>query len=142
MVKLEQPLTVPISEKDYRLVEDYLYRWEKIEHEYRITVPAGFIFDGASVPRLAWTISGIRPDGLIRAAALIHDWLYQHDGLLPAGSHQFKGEDESWKNLVGRWSRKDADRLFARIMREAGVSKVKRRLAYLAVRTFGWRYWR
>ena len=35
----------------------------------RILIPKGFVYDGASVPRLVWTLSGILPDGLIRAAA-------------------------------------------------------------------------
>ena len=139
---LEHPLTIPVSDKYYRLVEDFTYTWEKNGNSYKITVPAGFIFDGASVPRIAWTISGIRPDGLIRAAALIHDWIYHYDGLLPEGSHQYLDEDNIWKNIYGRWKRKDADRIFARIMREAGMSKFKRRAAYLAVRMFGGFRWR
>jgi hypothetical protein len=130
-----------VSEKDYRLVEDYTYAWTKGEFDYRITVPTGFTYDGASVPRVAWTVSGIRPDGLIRAAALIHDWIYNFKGLLPEGSHEFLDAEGRWQTVYGRWSREDTDRLFGRIMRESGVPKFKRRMAYRAVRLFGWLYW-
>ena len=43
-----------------------------------ITVPAEFITDLASVPRLpvAWWIAGDRA----RGPAVLHDWLYQHPG--------------------------------------------------------------
>jgi hypothetical protein len=146
-MSIEHQLIVPIAERLYRLVDDYIYTWEKkgkggpSSFKYRITVPAGFIFDGASVPRIAWTISGILPDGLIRAAALVHDWLYRYKGNLPEGSYQYLAPDGNWSNLYAIWSRKNSDRLFGRIMREARVPKRKRRAAYRAVRLFGWLPW-
>lgn len=139
--KFEHPDIVPMTDKLYRLDEDYIYYWIKNDTKYRITIPAGFVYDGASAPRIVWTISGIIPDGLIRAAALVHDWIYRYTGKLPDGSHQYLNKNDLWANIHGRWARKDADRLFARIMREANVPKSKRRLAYRAVRFFGWFSW-
>ena len=144
---LEHPLNVPIADRLYRLVETYVYEWEKsvpgteLVHEYRITVPKGYVYDGASVPRIVWTVSGLTPDGLIRAAALVHDWIYDHKGHLPEGSQQYKDADGQWPTLHVTWNRKAADRIFGRIMREAEVSKLKRRAAYRAVRLFGWIGW-
>jgi hypothetical protein len=138
---LKQPLIVPITNKHYRLVEQYAYHWDLGGTRNRIVIPRGFTYDGASVPRLAWTLSGITPDGLIRAAALVHDWIYRHKGRLPQGSQQYREGNEPWQDAYGAWSRRDADRLFARIMREAGVSKWKRRMAYRAVRWFGGSAW-
>lgn len=138
MEKVLQPLFVPITDRLYSLVNPYSYSWSLDGVVYAtLSVPKGFVTDGASVPRFAWTITGIRPDGLIRAAALIHDWLYFNGGRLPAGSYAFTDH----RPVLGRWRRKDADKLFARIMRECGVAKHKRRMAYLAVRLFGWRAW-
>jgi hypothetical protein len=71
----------------------------------------------------------------------VHDFIYAHTGLLPVGTHEFEAAG-SWKPVTGRWARSDADRLFARIMREAQVPKLRRRLAYLAVRAFGGGAWR
>lgn len=151
----EQPDILPVAEGLYFLDEEYTYRWESRGIEYRIVVPRGFIHNGASVPRLVWTISGILPDGLIRAAALIHDWIYRCRGRLPWPTYQYKSpnalktnpfgridEETMWCDIHGVWTRKNADRLFARIMREAGMSKRRRRAAYLAVRMFGWVAWR
>ncbi len=107
----------------------------------RIAVPSGFTYDGASVPRIAWSITGIRPDGLLRAAAAVHDWIYQWKGQLPRGSHAFRIDEFPWQDAIGRWRRKDCDRLFGRMMREAGVPSVKRKMAYLAVRLLGGLSW-
>lgn len=64
-----------------------------------IEVPAGFLFDGASIPRLAWTIIGVTPyDNKIIHAAVIHDWLYSTRSL----------------------SRKLSDVVFKRIMKSEG----------------------
>ncbi len=136
MSEFKQPDVLPVTDKIYRLDEDYSYCWIKNSIENRISIPAGFRYDGASVPRLLWTITSIRRDGLIRAAALVHDWIYIHAGRLPEGSHQYK-VGGNWVDVYGRWKRKQADLLFARLMREADYSKTKRRLAYLAVRVFG-----
>ncbi|MEW8044190.1 MAG: DUF1353 domain-containing protein [Candidatus Sedimenticola endophacoides] len=59
---------------------------------------------------------------------------------LPPGSQHYR-RDGQWCATHGRWSRREADRLFARIMREAGVSRFKRRVAFIGVRLFGWFSW-
>jgi hypothetical protein len=138
---LEQPDLRPITERHYRLYQDYCYCWYTRELRNRIRIAAGFTSDGASVPRIAWTFAGLTPDGLIRAAALVHDFLYAYSGQLPPGAHQIEQQPSLWMPVTGRWSRRDADRLFASIMRESGVSRTRRRIAYLAVRAFGGSGW-
>ena len=81
-------------------------------------VPAGFGTDFASVPRLFWAV--FPPYGRFTKAAVVHDWLYRTHAV----------------------SRKDADGIFHRIMRELGTKWWRRRLMYLAVRLFGWYGWR
>lgn len=39
-----------------------------------VTIPAGFVTDFASVPRIFW--SALRPDGQYAYAAVVHDYLY------------------------------------------------------------------
>jgi len=147
-MSISQPNNVPVAERLYRLKEEYVYDWEKQTRsedettQSRIVVPAGFLYDGASVPRIAWTLSGILPDGLIRAAALVHDWLYRYRGHIPTGSYQYLDQAGTWQDYYAAWSREDADRLFGRMMREAGMSKRSRRTASRAVRWFGWLAWR
>jgi len=137
-MSVPQPLNIPTGDKSYRLVADYTYEWVKAGVRRRITVPEGFDYDGASVPRFAWSICGLHPDGLIRAAACIHDWLYEHKGELPYDSYQRLRWPDVWENVPKVWTRRNADRMFGRIMRESGIRKIRRRVAYLAVRGFGW----
>ncbi len=120
---LQQPICGVNPEGLYVLWEPYVYRFGGQD----IAVPEGFVWDGASVPRGLWTISGIRKDGRIRAAALIHDFLYRNLG-------------QATDALC--FSRKGADKLFYTIMREAGMSWWRASRAYRAVRVFGWIAWR
>ena len=77
-------------------------------------VPRGFVTDFASTPRLSW-LWFPPSDPLYAAPAVIHDWLYE----------------------THRTSRKDADGIFLRQMRELGVSSVRRAIIYRTVRLFG-----
>ena len=86
---------------------------------YIIFIPAGFVFDGASIPKLAWSIVGAA-DGRYFLAALIHDWLY------------------TTKQL----SKEQADDLFKRIMMHLGISWFKRVTMWRAVDWFGGSAWR
>lgn len=82
-----------------------------------ITVPAGFITDLASTPRIAWNL--FPPDGSYLKAAICHDFAYA-------------------KKIM---SRKEADEMFLEAMKAAGVSWVSRWIVYSAVRAGGWRSW-
>lgn len=135
-----QPNVVPIAGNKYLLVENYLYRWEYHGIIYSIEVPAGFEYDGASVPRIVWTLTGILPDGLQRAGALVHDFIYRYKGDLPVGS--YCELSKGYAVPVGKlWKRSEADGLFRKMMKEAGVGKLKRYVMYYAVRTFGLKAW-
>lgn len=78
-----------------------------------IEVPAGFVTDLASVPRIFWTL--LPPDGKYAKAAIIHDYLY----------------DNALR------TKKEADRIFLDGMTVLGVPKWKRVLMYQAARLFG-----
>lgn len=84
-----------------------------------ITVPEGFVTDLGSVPwYFSWLVSRYG-EGMTNAY-ILHDWLYR----------------------TGQVSRKDADGLMRRIMREEGVSWIVRKSAWLGVRAGGWIPWR
>ncbi len=125
----KQPICGVTPNGLYVLSEDYTYRFGGLEKDppgvvtgTLITVPEGFVWDGASAP----IRSSVRKDGLIRAAALIHDYLYRNLG---------RATDSL------SFSRKGADRLFRAIMLKAGMSRWKAGKAYFAVRWFGWLAW-
>lgn len=115
-----QPNLLPIfGEKPntYQLAHE----WTAHVGLWRITVPAGFILDCASVPRLLWWI--IPPDGLHRPAATAHDWLYAVKGRLD----------------METLSREECDHVFHRLLTEWQVPRAA--MMHAAVRLFGWRPW-
>jgi hypothetical protein len=80
-----------------------------------LTVAEGFWFDGASIPKQAWGLIGHPYLSEYIAAALAHDALY-HSHLLPKA---------------------EADAIFRRLLKAAGVSWFKRDVMTRAVQVFG-----
>ena len=85
-----------------------------------ITIPKCFFTDGASVPKIFWSV--FSPWGSYFSAALVHDYLYSKDS------------DEAFS--VG--SRAVADKIFKEAMFNAGVGWITRETVYRAVRIGGW----
>ena len=131
------PLLVPIDDRYYKLIDDWYYQWEHEGQVYRVIAFHGFITDIASVPQVFWSW-GYLPDGLHRGAAVIHDLMCMYKGLpkSPDGMYQM-AVDGKWVEVPKGLSRNDCDRLFCRIMREAGTSKIKANLMFWAVRAWG-----
>jgi hypothetical protein len=104
--------------KNYEVVEDYTYK----SGAYSITVPKGFIYDRASIPRVFWVL--IDKDSLSNVAPLFHDLLYRSGGVLPTNQ----------VSPYRKFSREEADDLFLELMAKSGVNKWRREAAYQAVR--------
>lgn len=138
-----QPINQVVREGVYELSADWTYEWFNDAEGLwmRVNIPQGYQCDGASVPRCAWTFSGITPDGAIRAAALVHDYIYDHRGIMPPGSLQFQNAAREWVDVKMAVTRKQADILFRQMLRHAGFSAYRRRLAFTAVRLFGGSFW-
>jgi len=131
----DQPLLTPINNKEYFLVNDFMYQWQYGGETYRVCIHKGFITDGASIPRWCWSLAGLTPDGLYRAAAVVHDFFYQFRGSPPIGQY-LKLVEGLWVETTAL-TRKECDDLFLRIMVEAGVDSWKAKTMYRAVRIFG-----
>ena len=83
-------------------------------------VPTGFRTDGASIPRILWTLIG-GPFGPYVDAAVVHDFFYA------TTDHEYTREQVDW--------------MFFCIMRDSGISSLRAKLMYRAVRiggVFGW----
>lgn len=115
-----QPSILPVATRKYELANDYTFTF----HGHRVTIPAGFTYDGASVPRFLWWF--IPPDGPHRAAALIHDYLYMNKGVV---AHL----------LI---SRKQTDDLFLAHLKDSGIKPYKTKMMYWAVRLGGGFLWK
>lgn len=93
-----------------------------------ITVPAGFVTDLASIPRL---VSGLLPpDGPWAKGAVLHDFLYSS-----RGTGVFAGR--RWLSRATDYTRKEADQIFAEAMRVLGVPAWRRQVIFIAVRLGG-----
>ena len=114
------PKVEPYKKELYMVVDWFSLSMEFEGRKYIINVPPSFVFDGASIPRFAWSTTGspFLPEYL--GPALVHDYLYR--GHKDAGGHV---------------SRKCADKLFRYLLKLNGVSRYQRNKMYLAVRVFG-----
>ncbi len=106
------PLVKQVGDRDWEVVEPLTYRGSTDE----FVVPAGMRTDFASVPRaFVWFLPRY---GRYTRAAILHDYL--------------------WRFRVGSAtdpvSRRDADGLFRRVMRELGVPFLRRWIMWTAVR--------
>lgn len=106
---MNRPALIPLEFNRWELAEDFRY--------LGFTVPAGFVCDLASVPRVPFVYA--RYAGRTTIAAILHDYLYR-------------------RQLV---SRKTADGLFYHGMILEGVPWRYRTVMYYAVRLCGWLPW-
>jgi len=94
------------------------------------TAPRGTLTDGASIPRILWRVIGSPFVGRYRKGAVMHDAIYRGAAkinLIPIS--------------ISPISRKEADQLFLRMMKDSGVSWMRRHMMYRAVRMFGASSW-
>ena len=88
----------------------------------RFTVPAGYVSDGASVPRLFWRLLSPPIDPVTLAPSIIHDWLY----------------DNAWRYDL---TRLECDRWYRDALVANGYPLWKANLTYIGIRLVGWRHW-
>lgn len=103
------------------------------DHGHRITVPAGFVTDLASVPRLVWSF--YPPDGPWVKAAVVHDFLYDTNG-------DGRWWDKDWIAPARTFTRAEADDILLEGMRDRGIGRWERTVLWLAVRLGGGAGWR
>lgn len=85
---------------------------------FGLEVPAGYEFDGASIPRALWSLIGspFEPDYL--KAACFHDWICEH--------------------AVRYTHRTAGDEVFLQLLTDAGVPYWRRAVMFLGVRICSW----
>lgn len=98
---------------EFKLLAPFEYHVGKFPSDDVIQVPAGFITDLASSPRIFWPI--LPPHGQYAKAAILHDWMYA--------------------TAIG--SKRYADDVFLEAMEVLGVARWRRTVMYWAARWFG-----
>lgn len=117
----------PITGNKWQLVEPFSFDF----NIYKSGVPAGFITDFASVPKILWSL--IPSTGRYTKAAVIHDYLYSVKGKCGV---IVDGICLSLKYIT--LSRRQCDLILREEMKKAKVGFIKRHLIYWGVRLFGW----
>lgn len=100
----------------WRLVDDFHAKVDGMA----FTVPAGFVTDGASIPRFLWRLCGHPLETRRFPVAVLHDWLYEADlGL----------------------TRQQVDEIYRDGLIALGFSKWAANAEYYALRIFGGGHW-
>ena len=107
---MPDPEVIWHGENNWELAKDYTLNGT--------TVPQGFRFDGASIPRPLWWWN--QPAGIAFPAATIHDWLYK--------SHAI--------------AREESDLIFYTDLISTGVRPSVAYLMWFAARLFGGENWK
>lgn len=103
--------------------EEFTYFIGPVQDQKYVTVPAGFITDGASVPRMFWPI--FPPWGVYGQATILHDYLCVHKQLTKNGDNP---------NL--RIGQEEIDKVLYSAMKALGTPVWKRAIIYAAVRFY------
>jgi hypothetical protein len=121
-----------LENRKFLLDESTSTRWEYKGKDFRILVKQGFEWDGATIPRILWTILGVYPAGILLVASLFHDEIYKK-----------KGWVMNYGKEVGMVfiNRQHCDQLFYMHMLKSGVEKKKAKRLYRWVRRLGRYYW-
>ena len=93
-------------------------------------IPAGFKFDGASIPKFLHTF--LSPVGVLLMGGLVHDYAYKYETLLKKNK----------QDTMGVITQKTADAIFRDINIEINGFYLMNRLAYYSLRLGGFLAWR
>lgn len=107
------------------VAEDFHYSINDVKY----VIPAGFVFDGASVPKFLHTL--LSPTGILLLGGLVHDYGYRFQCLqLDTGEHEPK------------YSQKHFDKIFRDINIQVNGFKTINYVSYLMLRMFGFFAWK
>jgi len=133
----EMPVLVPIpitkrgERRRWLLKEEWSFGLILRAQDY--IIPAGFIFDGASIPRIFWNI--LSPTGYLFLAGLIHDFIYKYSFLYTRNVYPDGDIGRIYKE---RYNQKGADYIFEDLANKISMdSKIFTRASLLALRGFG-----
>ena len=105
------------------LTDDVLIRAEICKGSVvEIAIPAGYHWDGATIPRPCWSIIGHPMDPQFALASLAHDWFCEHSTTRPI-------------RVMG-------DAIFLWLLRHAGVPAWRHYAMFLAVSAYRRLIWR
>ena len=114
-----------LSTRNWEVKKDWKYNIDGTEY----VIPAGFVFDGASIPKFLRTF--FSPVGVLLIGGLVHDYAYKYKTLLKVNK----------KETMGEITQKRADQIFRDINVIVNGFYVMNRLAYYSLRVGGFVAW-
>tara|TARA_A100001011_G_scaffold320847_1_gene341571 strand:+ start:2696 stop:3274 length:579 start_codon:yes stop_codon:yes gene_type:complete len=114
-----------LSTRNWKLTKDWKYRYNGIEY----IIPAGFQFDGASIPKFLRTF--FSPVGVLLVGGLVHDYMYKYACMKRTVS----------KDSLMLVDQKKADEIFRDINIEVNGFYFMNYLAYWSLRIGGFIAW-
>ena len=114
-----------LSTRNWEITKDFTFSLEGKNY----IIPAGFTFDGASIPKFLHMF--LSPVGVLLIGGLIHDYAYKYETLL----------EDNKKDTMGIISQKRADQIFRDINIEVNGFYFMNYLAYWSLRLGGFMAW-
>ena len=114
-----------LTTRNWILTDDWKYNIDGTEY----VIPAGFKFDGASIPKFLRTF--FSPVGVLLIGGLVHDYAYKYKTLLKTNK----------KDTMGDLTQKRADEIFRDINVIVNGFYVMNKLAYWSLRLGGFVAW-
>lgn len=113
--------------RKFEIIEDYIFYipWFDI----RVKIPKGFIFDGASIPRIFWFL--LAPTGILFIPALFHDYGYKYNKWL----------DNNNNDIFVNAGKKFFDEQFGKLAVWINDMTILDYTAFFALRGFGYISW-
>ena len=112
--------------REFWLGEDFDYR---LPTGQDVVIPAGFVFNGASVPRMFWSI--LNPIGILLIPGLLHDYAYRYQVL-----HTKNGVV-----AVEYKTRREADSMFLEVCLVTNGMVTLNLIVSALQKSFGWIGW-
>ena len=114
-----------LGTRNWEITKDWNYTIDGVDY----VIPAGFQFDGASIPKFLRTF--FSPVGVLLIGGLVHDYAYKYKTLLKANK----------KDTMGELTQKRADEIFRDINIIVNGFYTMNRLAYWSLRLGGFVAW-
>ena len=114
-----------LSTRNWEVKKDWKYNIDGTEY----VIPAGFVFDGASIPKFLRTF--FSPVGVLLIGGLVHDYAYKYKTLLEVNKNKTMGE----------LTQKRADEIFRDINIVVNGFYSMNYLAYWSLRIGGFVAW-
>jgi hypothetical protein len=114
-----------LSTRNWEITKDWHYTIDGKDY----VIPAGFTFDGASIPKFMRTF--FSPVGVLLVGGLVHDYAYKYKTLL----------EKDKKTTMGELTQKRADEIFRDINCNVNGFYTMNYLAYWSLRIGGFVAW-